>query len=87
MSSLTACPRPRQGDRACARSPVRRHGGIRPAGPPPQPSRDPVRVQLRVSDTGVVMVGRRIVALGRVHAGKTITIDVSDTELLVSCDD
>ena len=44
-------------------------------------------MQLRVSDTGVVMVGRRIVALGRVHAGKTITIDVTDTELLVSCDD
>jgi hypothetical protein len=31
--------------------------------------------------------GRQIVALGQVYAGKTITIDVTDTELLVSCDD
>jgi transposase InsO family protein len=66
---------------------VSRLRGIRPAGPPPQPSRDPVRVQRRVSDTGVVMVARQVVALGRVHAGKTVTIDVTDAELVVACDD
>jgi hypothetical protein len=45
-----------------------------------------------VSDTGVVMVARQTVArqtvaLGRGQAGKTVTIDVTDTELVVACDD
>jgi transposase InsO family protein len=61
--------------------------GLRRAGPPPVASPAPVRVQRRVSDTGVVMVARQTVALGRVHAGKTVTIDVTDTELIVACDD
>jgi len=61
--------------------------GLRPAGPPPIPSPEPVRVQRRVSDTGVVMVARQVVALGRVHAGKTVAIDVTDTDLIVACDD
>jgi transposase InsO family protein len=46
----------------------------RPAGPPPQPATDPVIVQRRVSATGVVMVTGQVIALGRVHAGKTVTI-------------
>jgi len=66
---------------------VARLRGLRPAGPPPTASPDPVRVQRRVSDTGVVMVARQPVALGRVHAGKTVAIDVTDTELVVGCDD
>ncbi len=61
--------------------------GIRPAGPPPAPSTAPVRVQRLVSATGTVMVARQSIALGRVHAGKTVTIDVTDAELLVGCDD
>jgi hypothetical protein len=44
-----------------------------------------VAVQRRVSDTGVVMVARQTVALGRTHAGKTVTVDVTD--LVVACDD
>jgi hypothetical protein len=46
-------------------------------------------VQRRVSDTGVVMVARQTVALGRTHAGKTVTVDVTDTDtdLVVACDD
>jgi hypothetical protein len=59
----------------------------RPAGPPPQPATEPIRVQRRVSATGTVMVAWQKVALGRVHAGETITIEVSDTELAVHCDD
>src|SRR5204863_3776400 len=59
----------------------------RPAGPPPQPGTDPVTIQRRVSATGVVMVAWQKIALGRVHAGKTLTIDVSDTQLTVHCDD
>jgi hypothetical protein len=40
-----------------------------------------------VSDTGVVMVARQTVALGRTHAGKTVTVDVTDTDPVVACDD
>jgi hypothetical protein len=66
---------------------VSRLRGVRPAGPPPVPSQEPVRVQRRVSTTGVVVVARQTVALGRGHAGKTVTIDVTDTHLVVACDD
>jgi transposase InsO family protein len=66
---------------------VSRLRGLRPAGPPPTASLDPVRVQRRVSDTGVVTVARQTVALGRLHAGQTVTIDVTDTDLVVACDD
>lgn len=34
-------------------------------------------MQRRVSDTGVVIVARQTVALGRTHAGKTVTVDVT----------
>ena len=33
-----------------------------------------------------MVVGQKV-ALGRVHAGKTVTIDVSDTQLVVDYDD
>lgn len=33
-----------------------------------------------------MVVGQKI-ALGRVHAGKTVTIDVTDTTLTIGCDD
>jgi hypothetical protein len=33
------------------------------------------------------MVAGQKVALGRVHAGNTVTIDVTDTELVIHCDD
>jgi hypothetical protein len=42
--------------------------GVRPAGPPPRPSVEPVRVQRRASNTGVIMVAGQKIALGRVHA-------------------
>ncbi|MFD1322613.1 IS481 family transposase [Micromonospora sonneratiae] len=59
----------------------------RPAGLPPQPSTDPVRVQRRASNSGGVMVAGQKIALGRIHARKTVTIDVTDTELAIHCDD
>jgi hypothetical protein len=58
---------------------VSRLRGLRRAGPPPTASPEPVRVQRQVSDTGTITVARQIVALGRTHAGKTVTIDVTDT--------
>jgi transposase InsO family protein len=66
---------------------VLRLRSARPAGPAPQPPTGPITVQRRASATGVIMVARQTIALGRVHAGKTITIDVGDTELVCHCDD
>jgi transposase InsO family protein len=66
---------------------VARLRSARPAGPAPQPRTEPVRVQRRASNSGVVMVVGQKVALGRVHAHKTVTIDVTDTELAIHCDD
>ena len=61
--------------------------GIRPAGPPPRPSTEPVRVQRRASNTGVIMVVGQKVALGRVHQHQTVTVLVSDTTLTVEFGD
>jgi transposase InsO family protein len=66
---------------------VLRLRSARPAGPPPQPRTGPTTVQRRASNSGVVMVVGQKIALGRVHAGKTVTIDVSATELTIHCDD
>jgi hypothetical protein len=33
------------------------------------------------------MVTGQVISLGRVHAGKTVTIHVHDTHLIVDCDD
>jgi hypothetical protein len=41
--------------------------GVHPAGPPPRPSAEPVRVQRRASNTGVIMVVGQKIALGRIH--------------------
>ena len=61
--------------------------GARPAGPPPRPSADPARVQRRASATGVIMIAGQKAALGRVHAGQTVTVLVSDTTLTVQLGD
>jgi len=61
--------------------------GNRPAGPPPRPSTEPIRVQRRASNTGVIMVCGQKVALGRVHQHQTVTIHVSDTTLAIELDD
>lgn len=66
---------------------IARLRGARPAGPPPQPATTPVQVQRRASNRGVVMVVGQKVALGRVHAGQTVSINVTDTELAIVCDD
>jgi hypothetical protein len=58
----------------------------RPAGPVPQPSTDPVRVQRRASNTGIVMVVGQKVALGRAHKHQTVTIDVTEHELTIHLD-
>ena len=66
---------------------IARLRGSRPAGPPPRPVTEPVRVQRRASNTGVVMVVGQKVALGRVHAYRTVTIAVSENTLAIELDD
>jgi hypothetical protein len=61
--------------------------GVRPAGPPPRPSAEPVRVQRRASNSGVIMVVGQKIALGRAHKHQTVTVLVSETTLTVECGD
>ena len=61
--------------------------GNRPAGPPPRPSTEPIRVQRRASNTGVIMVCGQKVALGRDQRHRTLTVHVSDTTLAIEVDD
>lgn len=61
--------------------------GVRPAGPPPRPSTEPVRVQRRASNTGVIMVVGQKVALSRIHQHQTVTVIVSETTLTVEFGD
>ncbi|MFI7020476.1 hypothetical protein [Streptomyces sp. NPDC050164] len=65
---------------------VQRLQGLRPAGPPPRPRVEPVRVQRRVSAVGTVMVCRQRVSLGRPYAGRTITVHVAEATLTVELD-
>jgi hypothetical protein len=53
--------------------------GARPAGPPPRPRTEPVTLQRTVSATGRIVVCRQPVSLGRIHAGRVLTIHVSST--------
>jgi transposase InsO family protein len=56
---------------------ARRLRGARPAGPPPRPSTEPVTVQRRASNTGVIMVAGQKIALGRIHARQVVTVHVA----------
>jgi hypothetical protein len=66
---------------------VERLRGVRPAGPPPRPSVEPIRVQRRALNTGVVMVAGQKIALGRLHRHRTLTVTVSDTTLAIDLGD
>jgi transposase InsO family protein len=61
--------------------------GNRPAGPPPRPSLEPIRVQRRASKDGIICVCTQKVALGRIHRYQTLTIAVSNTTLAIELDD
>ena len=64
---------------------VARLRGARPAGPPPRPPSEPVRVPRRASATGVIVVCGQKIALGRAHAAQTVSIAVSDTTQARPC--
>jgi transposase InsO family protein len=66
---------------------VRHLRGARPAGPPPRPATEPIRIQRRASATGVIMVAYQKIALGRAHAGRTLTVHVAETTLTVDLGD
>jgi transposase InsO family protein len=65
---------------------IRLHGA-RPAGPPPQPTRAPIRVQRRVASNGVIMVAGQTIALGRTHGGQVVTVQATDTTLTIDLSD
>jgi transposase InsO family protein len=69
------------------REQVLRLRGLRPAGPPPRPSPEPIRIQRRASDTGVIMVAGQKVSLGRTHRGQVVEILVSETTLAIHLGD
>ena len=54
-----------------------------PAGPPPRPGTEPITVQRRASNTGVIMVAGQKIALGRIHAGQVATVHVADHTVTV----
>ena len=66
---------------------MKRLRGARPAGPPPRPSVEPVRVQRRASNSGIIMVAGQKVALGRLHRHQTVTVTVSETTLAIELTD
>jgi hypothetical protein len=51
----------------------------RPAGPPPQPPADALRVQRRISSRGALAVAGQRIHVGMVHAGRTVTVETGDT--------
>lgn len=59
----------------------------RAVGPVPRPSTEPVTVQRRASNTGVIMVAGQKVALGRVHQHQTVTVHVAEQTLAIELPD
>jgi hypothetical protein len=51
----------------------------RPAGPPPVPATEPLRVDRRVSCRGALVVAGQRIHVGIVHAGHTLSVEAADT--------
>lgn len=66
---------------------ARRLRGARPAGPPPRPSVEPITVQRKASNTGVITVTGQQIAIGRAHARQVVTVHVAEHTLTVDYDD
>jgi transposase InsO family protein len=62
---------------------VQKLRGARRAGPPPVPATSPVTVQRRASNTGIIMVVGQKIALGRIHARKTVSVRVSPDTITI----
>jgi transposase InsO family protein len=74
---LRTRPSPLTWDQAC------RLWGASPAGPPPRPSAEPITAQRRASNTGVIMIAGQKIALGRIHAGRTVTVHVAEHTITI----
>jgi hypothetical protein len=59
----------------------------RPPGPVPRPSTEPITVQRRASNTGVLMVAGQKVAIGRQFKHHTVVVHVSETTLAIELPD
>src|SRR5262245_49859656 len=59
----------------------------RPVGSVPRPSTEPITVQRRASNSGVIMVAGQKIALGRDHKHRTLRIHVSDTTITIELGD
>jgi hypothetical protein len=59
----------------------------RPAGPPPAPAAEPLRVQRRVSCRGALVVAGQRIHVGIVHAGRTLTVEAADATWRIYDDD
>jgi transposase InsO family protein len=57
--------------------------GASPAGPPPRPSAEPITAQRRASNTGVIMIAGQKIALGRIHAGRVVTVHVAEHTITI----
>lgn len=66
---------------------ARKLRGARPAGPPPRPSAEPVTVQRRASNSGVIMVVGQKIALVRAHAYREVIVHVAEHTITVELDD
>ena len=58
-----------------------------PVGPVPRPSTEPITVQRRASNTGVIMVAGQKIAIGRQHQHQTVTVHVADTTVAIDLPD
>lgn len=66
---------------------ARKLRGARPAGPPPRPAVEPITVQRRASNSGVVMIAGQKLALGRTHAHTVVTAHVAEHTITIDFDD
>jgi len=55
----------------------------RPAGPPPVPAAEPIRVQRRVSSRGALVVAGQRIHVGIAHAGRTLDVEPADPTIRV----
>ncbi|MEV0725610.1 IS481 family transposase [Micromonospora purpureochromogenes] len=55
----------------------------RPAGPPPQPAAQPLRVERRVSCRGSLVIAGQRIHVGIARAGATLTVEAADTTFRV----
>ncbi|WP_245666118.1 IS481 family transposase [Micromonospora sediminicola] len=62
---------------------VARIRDARPAGPPPTPAPEPLRVERRVSCRGSLVIAGQRIHVGIAHAGTTLTVEAADTTFRV----